>query len=53
MEFADEVVRERGKDYDDVVYLTGLYNRLRFGGRPPAGAEHGRIKEIIGKLKQL
>jgi len=50
MEFAVRLSAGEPEEYGGVVYVTELYNRVRFGGRSVSREEEGRVREVLGRL---
>ncbi|MBI5189136.1 MAG: DUF3488 domain-containing protein [Nitrospirae bacterium] len=50
LEFAGVVEPSDTGRYKGVVYVTRLYNRVRFGGRPLDAAERERVKGVIERI---
>jgi hypothetical protein len=51
LEFAKSA-SQRGGVYKVLTYVTELYNRVRFGGRPISRDEKARVRKVIEGLKR-
>jgi len=51
LEFA-AVVSDKGNIYEGVKYVTEVYNRVRFGGRPINPGERSRVKAALRRMKE-
>jgi len=52
-EFATKLSAEKGRVYENVLYITDIYNRVRFGGHSPGEDELSSIKEALELLNKI
>ncbi len=53
LEFAHQVIRSNGPNYNGVLHITHFYNRLRFGGVQLSHQEMGQIRSTLKNLQSL